>query len=224
MVKEELISEIKKLNPRKSWGSNDIGAKVIQLCPMILADNVAKIYNRSIEIYDYPSEHKIAKVIALLKNGAKSNPNDYRPMSLLSCFNKLFEKLLCKRIIQFIKRNTILFNFQYGFRKLHSTTLALIEFTDNITRYLDEGNYCISVFIDLKKAFDTVDHETLLHKLGRYGIRGHVNMFLRSYLNNIHQYTTIRDSSSTLRKVNCGVPQGSVLGPLLFALYIDDIQ
>ena len=216
VVQEELVIEIQKLNPRKSCGPDDIGAKVIQLCLTIFADNLSKIYNHSIEICDYPSELKIAKVIALFKKGEKFNPNNYRPISLLSCFNKLFEKLLYKRLVKFLERNQISFNYQYGFWKLHSTTLALIEFTDTIMRFLDEGNYCRSVFIDLTKAFDTVDYEILLHKLERYGIRGHASMFLRSYLSNRHRYTAINDLSSPLRKVQCGVPQGSVLGPLLF--------
>ena len=108
VVKEELISEIKKFNPRKSCGSYDIGAKVIQLCPMIFADNLAKIYNHSIEICDHPSKLKIAKVIALFKIGEKSNPNNYRPISLLSCFNKLFEKILCKKLVKFIEKSNII--------------------------------------------------------------------------------------------------------------------
>ena len=166
-------------------------------------------------------------MIALLNRGEKFKPNNYRPISLLSCFNKLFENLLCKRLVTFLGRNQILLNYQYGFRKLHSTILALIEFTDTIfIRFLDEGNYCVSVSIDLTKAFGTVDHDILLHKLERLGIRGHANMFPRSYLSSRHQYTTINDLSSTLRKVQLqrGVSQGSVLGPLLFALSINDIH
>ena len=221
---QEIEREIKLLNPKKASGPDNIGAKVLKLCPHIFASNLSKIYNRSIEMGEYPAQLKLAKVIALFKKGDKLQPNNYRPISLLSCFNKIFEKILCRKLVKFLEFNKILFKYQYGFRKLYSTTLALVEFTDTITRYLDEGKYCISIFVDLTKAFDTVDHEILLHKLEHYGIRGHANNFFRSYLTNRLQYTVANDSASSTGKIECGVPQGSVLGPLFFALYINDIH
>ena len=118
-------------------------------------------------------------------------------------FNNIFEKLLCKQ--------------------LYSTTMALIEFSDNIHRLLDDGNYVIGIFIDFTKAFDTVDHKILLHKLHRYGIRGHANDFFRSYLTNRTQYTYVNGVRSDVRSISCGVLPGSVLGPLFFVLYINDL-
>ena len=111
---------------------------------------------------------KVAMVIALFKKGDKYQPNNYRPINLLSCFNKIFEKLLYKRLVKFLEDNKILFDYQYGFRKLYSTTLAFIEFTDSIIKYLDEGQYCMSIFVDLTKTFDTADLGILLDKLDRY--------------------------------------------------------
>ena len=122
----EIKLEILKLNPRKSPGDDNIGAKIIQICPDVFAENLAKIYNNSITRGDYPDQMKIAKVIALFKKGEKFLPKNYRPISLLSMFNKIFEKLLCKQLVSFIERNKILYNYQFGFRKLYSTTMALI--------------------------------------------------------------------------------------------------
>ena len=140
------------------------------------------------------------------KKGVKYDPNNYRPISLLSHFDKILEKIICRRLVSFLERNKILYCYQYGFRKLYSTALALIEITDFIKRLLDEKNYVISIFIDFKKAFDTVDHETLLYKLECYGIRGLANDFFRSYLTNRLQYTVINGVNSDLRTVSCGVP------------------
>ena len=181
------------------------------------------IFNNAILQGIYPDAMKIAKVIALFKGWIKSNPNNYRPISLLSHLDKIFEKNLCKRIAAFLEQKQISFCHQYGFRELYSTAMALIEITDNIKRLLDERNYVIGIFIDFEKAFDTVDHGIMLRKLYCYGIRGHPNMFLRSYLINRRQFTVANGVQSDIGFVKCGVPQGSVLGPLLFLWYIKDI-
>ena len=212
---DELIKEIKSLNPKKSSEPDNISAKIINLCPNIFAENLTKIFNRTIEKCEYPVQMKMAKT--LYKKGKRYKANNYRPISLLSIFNKLLEKLLCRRVMKFLNANNI-FKFQYGFRKLHSITLALIEFADSVRRFLDDEKYIISIFVDLTKAFDTVDHEILLYKLERYGIRGHANDFFRTYRTNRFQYTIINGTQSALNAVTCGLPQGSVLGPLFFAL------
>ena len=121
-----------------------------------------------------------------------------------------------------MEKNNILFQYQFGFRKMYSTTLALIEITDHLRKFLNDGNHALSLFIDLSKAFDAVDHEILLYKMNNYGIRGHANRFFRSYLTGRKQFTSINGIQSTLRDVQCGVLQGSVLGPIMFLIYMND--
>ena len=168
------------MKPMKAPGHDSIGTKMIQLCPEIFAENLSRIYNNAMIQGVYPNAMKIAKVIAPFKSGIKANPNNYRHIGLLSHFDKIFEKILCKRLVAFLEYKQILYCHQYGFRKLYPTAMALIEIKDNIKRLLDEKNYVIGIFIDIKKAFDTVDHEIILSKLDCYGIRGHANLFFRS--------------------------------------------
>ncbi len=171
----------------------------------------------------YPDSLKVAKVTALYKKGDVTNADNYRPISVLTQINKIFEKIIHKRLVAFIDNHNILPNNQFGFRKKHSASHGITHLNEQVVKNLEAKKISAILFIDLKSAFDTVNHDILLKKLDHYGIRDNILSLIQSYLTNRKQYVKNGEIESSLLDVVCGVPQGSVLGPLLFILYISDI-
>ena len=161
---------------------------------------------------------KIAKVIPNHKKQLKGDYTNYRPISLLSNIEKITEKLMYKRLSNFVDINNVIYSLQFAFLRKYSTSHVLINLTESITHYLDEGNFDCGIFVDLQKAFDTVDHKILLHKLEYYEIRGVCNDWFKSYLSDCKKFVSINGYNFDLMPVDCCVPQGSLLGPLLFLI------
>src|SRR6218665_536568 len=158
-----------------------------------------------------PKSMKIANISPILKSGDGYDMTNYRPISKLSCFSKILERAVHNRLSDFMESNAILYNKQFGFRKNHSTTHAIIEVVDKITEALDQGKITIGVFLDLSKAFDTIKHDILFKKLEHYGIRGLALKWLKSYLTDRFQQVYYAKNLSNLAPITCGVPQGSIL-------------
>ena len=171
-----------------------------------------------------PDQMKIARMIPLFKAGDRSLFTNYRPISILPSFSKFLEKVVYNRLHNYLSKLEILCDDQFGFRKNHSTSLALIDLYEKISLALDHNEHAVGVFLDLSKAFDTVDHNILLDKLEHYGIRGLALDWVRSYLSNRLQFVQFNGQCSSPQTISCGVPQGSILGPLFFLLYINDLN
>ena len=185
---------------------------------------ISELVNQAYYEGKYPNSLKLAKVIPIFKSGSKKLPGNYRPISILSNLNKIIEKVIYNRLYSFFTKNNVLNNSQFGFRANHSTVMALSEFVEGVLNRFDKGEAVCAILLDLSKAFDSVDRKILLNKLECYGIRGKMQLLIKSYLTERKQFVKFCGYESTCEKIHVGVPQGSVLGPLLFLIHINDLQ
>ena len=224
VIPSEVKLEISRIPNNKSHGLYSCPTQILKCSSNVISNTLAEIINLSISTGIYPNKLKMAKIVPIFKTDDNTDPSNYRPISLLSNFNRIFENLIFKRMESFIAQHNMLSPSQYGFRKTFSTQHAILDIVSTIQTNMDQRLFSCGVFIDLKKAFDTVDHKILLHKLDHYGFRGVINKWFSSYLQGRTQTTQIASYISARNDITCGVPQGSVLGPLLFLIYINDIQ
>ena len=203
--------------------SSDIPIKIIKRANMLISPVIAHHLNYFMKIGKFPDELKIGKITPIYKKDNVELLENYRPISTLPIFGKIFEKIIYERLYSFFVSQQLLHEKQFGFRKSHSTSHAINYSVHHISQARKNNEHVLGIFIDLSKAFDTIDHKTLLSKLNTYGVRGPTHSLITSYLSGRKQYVSVLGESSDYLEVKYGVPQGSCLGPLLFLIYINDL-
>ena len=198
--------------------------KIVKGIKNCILTSLVHICNLSITTGIVPNHMKITNVVPIFKSGDDTLFTNYRPVSVLPIFSKVLERLVNNRLIAFLDKYKVIYEYQFGFRKKNSTHLALISLIDKLSSAMDQGDKVIGIFLDFSKAFDTADHNILLLKLEHYGIRGTALDWFRDYMSGRKQFVTYNGVKSSRSNVSCGVPQGSILGPLLFLIYVNDIQ
>ena len=221
---EDVEKELKCLRMDCSAGYDNIAVMYIKPVLHFLTSPLTLIINTCIAQNIFPNQWKIAKISPIPKNNNAKLPDDFRPVSVLPIFSKVFERLIAKQFCNFIEQSSVYKDTMSGFRRSHSTNTLLAKIRDDITEAMSKGELTLAVFSDYSKAFDTVSHSTILRKMNKLGFSKSSLLLMTSYLVNRKQFVQINDKRSSLGTSQYGVPQGSVLGPIIFNLYVTDLQ
>ena len=219
----EVFNSLNRLKQSGTRGLDGLDGKILKLSAPFISDTLTYIYNLCIDKNTFPKQFKHAKVIPLFKSGDKSDPSNYRPISILSILSKPLENHLNRYITKHFETFDLLHKRQSGFRKNHSCHTALITLVDQWLCNINEKKFCGALFLDFAKAFDVIDHNLLLKKLSLYGVKDTVLEMMNSFLSNRQQTVYVNSCFSSSKTIKYGIPQGSVLGPLLFSIYINDL-